>query len=192
MKIDNFGYIMKGILLAVSGVLIAFFPNVITWIFYAVGIIIIAGSVFTLIGGLSGGDAGGLFGAAIVGILIGLGVIALPKFIMLKIPVIAGLIFGVMGISRLVKGLSSKTPQDKKTMNIVFAVFLLILAVFLIANPFKASTIVRVVIGIVMICFALFDFYVAHVISQRNKASAPDSVIDVSGYTVNDDKKYLK
>ena len=58
MKIDNSGYIFKGILLLVSGVLFAFFPGVVSWIFYIIGGIIIIGSIFTFIGGLGSGDAG--------------------------------------------------------------------------------------------------------------------------------------
>lgn len=191
MKIDNFSYILKGILLAVSGVLIAFFPGVITWIFYIAGGIIIAGSILTLLGGLSGGDAGGLFGASIIGVIIGLLVIALPNFIMVKIPIIAGIVFGIMGIVRLIKGLSSKTPQDKRIVNIILAVIVLIISLFLIFNPFEASSIVRVIIGLIMIGFAIFNFIVAYMISQRNKNLNPD-IIDVDSFTVNDDQKYLK
>ena len=59
--IDNSGYVFKGIILTISGIIIAFFPGVITWIFYAVGAIIIFGSGCTYISSLKEGG-GMLFG----------------------------------------------------------------------------------------------------------------------------------
>ena len=72
MKIDNSGYIFKGILLTVCGVLFAFFPGVLSWIFYIIGGIIIIGSVVTVLGGLGSGDVSSLLPAGGVGVLIGI------------------------------------------------------------------------------------------------------------------------
>ena len=191
MKIDNFSYILKGAALAICGVLIAFFPNVITWLFYIVGCIIIAGSVIAFLGSLTGGDTGFMFIGALIGAGIGILIICLPHIIMINIPIIAGIIFGVMGIMRIMKARSDKTLPDKKTQNIVFAVILLVTALIFILNPFKVSTAIRIIIGLVMIALSAFNFYVAYAISQRNQTIQHD-VIDVMGHTVDDDTKYLK
>ena len=74
--------------------------------------------------------------------------------------------------------------------NDVFAVLLIVLALFCIFNPFKVSTFIRIVIGVIMLGMAAFNFYVAYAIKQRNDNSRPD-IIDVSGTTV-DDTKHLK
>ncbi len=190
MKIDNFSYILKGAALAICGVLIAFFPNVITWLFYIVGGIIIAGSVIAFLGSLTGGDTGFMFIGALIGAGIGIFIIYLPNIIMVNIPVIAGIVFGFIGIMRIMKACSDKTPHDKKTQNIVFAVILLVTALIFIMNPFKVSTAIRIIIGLVMIALSAFNFYVAYAISQRNQTIQPD-IIDVTGHTVDDDK-YLK
>ena len=189
MKISNFNYIMKGITLTLCGLLIAFFPGVISWIFYIIGGIIIAASIISFLASL-GDDTGFMFVSAIIGVAAGLFIIYLPRIIMVNIPVIAGIIFAIMGIMRLIDGFSNKTLPDKKTQNFVFAVLLIVLALFCIFNPFKVSTFIRIVIGVIMLGMAAFNFYVAYAIKQRNDNSRPE-IIDVSGTTV-DDTKHLK
>ena len=92
MKIDNFNYIFKGVLLTVCGVLLAFFPGVINWIFYIIGAIVIIGCVMTLLSSLAGGDAM-LLPSSLAGAAIGVGIMFLPKFVSVQIPVFAGLIY---------------------------------------------------------------------------------------------------
>lgn len=191
MKISNTGYIMKGIALTICGSLITFFPGVISGIFYVIGAIIIAASVIGLISSM-GNDGGFAFVSSIIGVAVGGFIIYLPRLIMVNIPVIAGVIFGIMGIMRVVSALSTKTPSDKQTQNWVFAVILIILSLFCIINPFKVSTVVRIVIGLVMFAIAAFNFYVAYVIKQRNESRNPDiDIIDVQGKTI-DDNKYIR
>lgn len=189
MKISNTGYIMKGIALAICGSLITFFPGVISGIFYVIGGIIIAASVIGLISSM-GNDGGFAFVSGIIGVAVGGFIIYLPRLIMVNIPVIAGVIFGIMGIMRVVSALSTKTPSDKQTQSWVFAVILIVLSLFCIINPFKVSTVIRIVIGLVMFAIAAFNFYVAYVIKQRNESRNPD-IIDVQGKTV-DDNKYIR
>lgn len=190
MKLDNTGYIFKGILLVISGVLIAFFPGVISWIFYIIGAVVIIGSIGTMLGGLSSGD-GSLFPAGIVGILIGALIMYLPKIIMVQIPLIAGIVLAFIAITQLIKAAGSKIPEGQKLPHIILGIIVLLGSLFLIFNPFKASALVRVIIGIVMLLLAAFNFYVAYTISQRNKNSQPD-IIDVSFRENDDDLKRLK
>ena len=76
MKISNFNYIMKGITLTLCGLLIAFFPGVISWIFYIIGGIIIAASIISFLASL-GDDTGFMFVSAIIGVAAGLFIIYL-------------------------------------------------------------------------------------------------------------------
>lgn len=189
MKISNSNYIMKGITLAVCGALIAFFPGVISGIFYIIGGIIIAASIIGLFSAMGGGDGGFSLIAAIIGVAVGGFVIYLPHLIMVNIPVIAGVIFGIMGIMRIVNAAGKNTPPDKKTQSWIFAVILIVLSLFCIINPFGVSTIVRIIIGVIMFAMAAFNFYVAYVIKQRNDSYRPD-VINAFGTTVDD--KHIK
>jgi len=186
MKIDNSSYVFKGILLTVCGVLFAFFPGVLSWIFYIIGGMIIAGSVITVLGGLSSGDGASLLPAGLVGSLIGLLVMYLPKIITAQMSVIAGIILSVAAVTQIVKALSKDFTKGLKLGQLIFGIVLLICSIFLIFNPFKGGNILRIIIGIVMLLFAAFNFYVAYVIKQRN-ASNPSNVIDVTDFTTSDD-----
>ncbi|MBO7474020.1 MAG: DUF308 domain-containing protein [Ruminococcus sp.] len=186
MKIDNTGYIIKGILLAVCGVLFAFFPGVLSWIFYIIGGIIIVSSLLTGFSSL-GGDGGSLMPAGIVGVLIGLFVLYIPKFISKSMSVIAGLILTVISITQIVKALSKELTKGLKIFQLIFGIFLLIASVFLIFNPFHGGKVVRFLVGLLMLAFAAFNFYVAYVISERNgEVITSNDVIDANGFEVHD------
>ena len=193
MKIDNTGYIIKGILLAVCGVLFAFFPGVISWVFYIIGGTIIIGSLFTALSSL--GDGGSLLPAGVVGVLIGLLVVYIPKFIASQMSVITGIILGILAITQIVKSLSKELTKGLKLLQLIFGIALLVSSVFLIFNPFKGGHIIRIIIGLVIIGFAAFNFYVAYVISERNGEVIDSSnIIDSNAYDVHDnnDQKLLK
>ena len=195
MKIDNTGYIIKAILLLVCGILFAFFPGVISWVFYIIGGIIIIGSLLTGLSSLGGGDGGSLLPAGAVGVLIGLLIIYIPKFIASKMSVIAGIILGIIAVSQIVKALSKELTKGLKIFQLIFGIALLISSVFLIFNPFRGGKIIRLIIGLVMIGFAAFNFYVAYVISERNgEVIESNNIVDANGYEVHDnnDQKLLK
>ena len=56
MKIDNSGYAAKAVLLVISGALIAFFPQIVNWIFYILGGIIVVSCLFILLTSMGSGD----------------------------------------------------------------------------------------------------------------------------------------
>ncbi|WP_295089296.1 DUF308 domain-containing protein [Ruminococcus sp.] len=193
MKIDNTCYIIKAILLLVCGILFAFFPGVISWVFYIIGGAIIIGSLFTALSSL--GDGGSLLPAGVVGVLIGLLVIYIPKFIASQMSVITGIILGILAITQIVKSLSKELTKGLKLLQLFFGIALLVSSVFLIFNPFKGGHIIRIIIGLVIIGFAAFNFYVAYVISERNGEVIDSSnIIDSNAYDVHDnnDQKLLK
>ena len=195
MKIDNTGYIIKAILLLVCGILFAFFPGVISWVFYIIGGIIILGSVATAFSSFGGDGGGSLIPAGAIGVLIGLFVIYIPRFIASKMSVIAGLILGVIAITQIVKALSKELTKGLKIFQLIFGIALLVSSIFLIFNPFHGGKVIRFLIGLVMLSFAAFNFYVAYVISQRNgEVIDASSVVDTHGYDVSDkdDQKLLK
>ncbi|MCR4637807.1 DUF308 domain-containing protein [Ruminococcus sp.] len=193
MKIDNSGYIIKGILLAVCGVCFAFFPNVISWTFYILGGIIVVGSLLTSLGGITKGD-GSLLPAGGIGIAIGLFIMCLPKVISAHISIILGFAILIIAIVQIIKALSKEMKKGLKIIQLIFGIILLISSVFLIFEPFKGGNLIRIIVGIILICYALFNFYVAYVISERNggvvnsssAAKRYDDIIDTVGHDVND------
>ncbi len=191
MKIDNFSYILKGVILAFSGVLVAFFPGVINWLFYIVGGIVVFACVLSLLSSVFGGEGAFMFPAGILGAALGVGIMFLPRFISIQIPVIAGLVLAIMGVIRLSRGLKSDNSDGKKTLNIVLGCIFIVIGCILLFNPFKASKVMRIITGVVMMLFAAFNFYVAYVIKQRNDAYTP-KIVDVEDFTIGDDHKQLK
>ena len=168
MKISNSDYIAKGLTLIISGVLIGFFPNIIAWIFYIIGGIIVLSSIFMLLGGVNSGMDGTLAGSSIAGIIIGVIVLLLPR-------VISVIFYAISRLSRLFK---SGEDKNLNKISLGFSLALLAFGIFLLFRPFAAGNLARIIIGIIMILLGVFNFYVAHMINKRNKDSAPD-IIDV-------------
>ena len=176
MKIKNSGYIAKGILLAITGAVIAFMPGIITWLFYIIGVIIIASCVLMFFTSLSGGDF--MLPTSVFGVLIGVGFLMLPRFLSVTIPLVAGIVFGVMGISRLITASRQEKARDSRIGSAIVGVVLLAVAIFLIFDPFKATAMARLIIGIVLFLAAAFNFYVAYTIKKRNDGSS-SGIIDI-------------
>lgn len=183
MKIDNSGYLFKAILLTACGILLTFFPGVLAWVFYIIGGIIIIGSLLT---GLTGGEGGALFSVGMVGAGIGLFIMYLPKLISSHIAVIAGMVLVIVGIVQIVKSRKKDLSNGMRNVQLVFGILLLVAGIFFMFNPFHASKIIRILTGVLLLLFAAFNYYVVHVINQRNagnssgSSSSPD-IIDASG-----------
>ena len=183
MKIDNSSYLFKAILLTACGILLTFFPGVLAWVFYIIGGIIIIGSLLT---GLTGGEGGALFSVGMVGAGIGLFIMYLPKLISSHIAVIAGMVLVIVGIVQIVKSRKKDLSNGMRNVQLVFGILLLVAGIFFMFNPFHASKIIRILTGVLLLLFAVFNYYVVHVINQRNagnssgSSSSPD-IIDASG-----------
>lgn len=188
MKISNAGYIAKGVLFTLLGIIIAFLPDIITIFFYILGGIIIISCIGTMLS--SGGD-GVMSGASIGGIIVGVLVILLPKIIEASVPVIAGILFIVYGLKQLHKAWKSDKSKDNRVITAVFGFLIIGIGIFLMLNPFDAGKIARTIIGISIILLGAFNFLVAYTIAQRNKNSS-SNVIDVSDFNVNNNHKLLK
>ena len=88
----------------------------------------------------------------------------------------------------------NKRLLEEALLKFIFGIILLIGSVFLIFDPFKGGNVIRIIVGIIMIGYALFNFYVAYVINERNGGviSAPsaakkyDDIIDTVGHDVPD------
>ena len=190
MKIDNSGYAAKAVLLVISGALIAFFPQIVNWIFYILGGMIVVSCLFILLTSMGSGDGGLMSSSSLFGIAAGVGVMFLPKLLGIGIAIAGGIVFMIMGIVRLIKALSSSNNKDNRLLSGIVGGVLVAVSILLLINPFSAASAARVTIGIVMIVYGLFNGYVAYEINKRNKfssGSSPD-VIDINDFTVHDDK----
>lgn len=174
MKEVSSNYITKGIIFILCGILIGFLPGIVNWIFYIIGGLIVAASVLLLLKSLSGGD-GSLVGGSLVGVIIGAVVMLIPRILHIGIPIAAGIFFIIQGFTKIVSAVKS---DDAKKPKLIFGIILLLFGGFLLGSPWRAGTIVRIIIGLVLIAIGSFYFYVAHVAKQRGDSGSND-IIDV-------------
>ena len=168
-------FMTKGIIYLICGILIGFFPGIISWIFYIVGGLIIIGSVLMLITGAGSGLDGSVVGGAVAGIIVGAIICLIPRIISVGIPIAAGIIFIISGITRFFKSLKAE-KSELNTASMIFGILLAAFGGFLLFNPFKASFIIRMSIGILLIVLAVFSFYAARIARQRKKNTIPDTI----------------
>lgn len=179
-------YITKGILLCLGGIIIAFFPNIISWILYVIGGIIILGSIGTLIS--TAGEGSPMLGGSLTGIIIGGVIVYLPNIISVHIPLIAGIVVAVSGVIRLISTLSKNDDGRNNKISIIWAVAMILIGLFFVFNPLKVSSAVRLLIGIFLIGSGIFDFVMAYIVDNRikNESNNPTQpeIIDINSFTV--------
>lgn len=175
---------VKGLILIISGVIIAFFPNIISKLFYLIGVIIILFFAVKIIKAIISADCNPLsITLDVFGIIAGGIITSLPSFVQIMIPLTVGFILTANGIDFIVKALSS---PYKRIINAVVAVILTGLGVTLMFNLVKAGGAIRITAGIIMIVAGAYDFFM----SRHSYESG--GIIDVDSYTVKDDTKFLK
>ena len=179
-------YSVKGALLILCGIIIAFCPGIITGIFYIAGLLIIIGSITTLIDFKNKGLP--VMTRNIAGIIAGVCVTALPRFLMIKISVIAGLIFTVLGITRLVSTIQNTKSSQNKAVSIALSVLLILAGIFFLFNPIKIGNAIRIIIGLVLVGFGIFDFIASNIAKKiyDNADIANSEIIDVEAFSVNE------
>lgn len=168
-------YNIKGVLLAAGGLIILLLPKILTYSCYVIGGLIILTSVLML---LKAPDQGG---ASFMGIILGAIIILLPRVLAAVISFIAAGVLTIMAIIRLTKALSSTASHDQRLTNGIFSALLFVLAVIVFIKPFGAGWFTRVVIGVVMLLLAAYNFYIAHVIKQRygDGGSSSSDILDL-------------
>ncbi|MBP3249306.1 MAG: DUF308 domain-containing protein [Ruminococcus sp.] len=177
----------KGVLLIVAGLLIAFFPGLISGIFYTIGGIILAFSIVSLIAGI-GAFGGKIFGGgSIAGIIIGIVIISLPSLVHIGIPLIAGVVFASTGLERLFTAIQAKKLGKNWIISLVAAIVLLLIGGTLMFHPVKTGTAARILLGAALVGVGVFNSFV-----DSKNSSDTGGIIDVDSYTVKDDTKYLK
>ena len=179
MKTDISGFITKGVIYLICGILIGFLPGVVSWMLYILGGIIIVSSIFMLLGGMSSGTDSTLAGGAVAGIIIGVIIVLIPKVLHIGIPIAAGVFFFISGITRIVKSFKEESDGVKK-QSLIFGISILLFGCFILAFPYRAGTIARIIIGLVLIAHSVFNFYVAHVAKKRNAdIASTNDIIDI-------------
>ncbi|MCM1315333.1 MAG: DUF308 domain-containing protein [Prevotella sp.] len=173
----------KGLILLISGIIIAFFPGIISSLFYIIGVAVIIFNVINIIRSLTAGNPNVI--PDIIGIIIGGAITSLPHFVQTIIPLTIGLILAFNGIDYAARALNN---NGSRIVNAVLAAIDLVLGGTLLFHLVSAGNATRIIAGIVMIATGIYDF-----ISDKKSGNGGNSeIIDVDSYSVREDNKFLR
>ena len=185
LKFISSGY-SKATLLIVSGIIIAFFPGIISGAASIIGGIVLVVSIVSLVMKFMSGGAFSI-GGNIVGILAGIAIMLLPSLIHNGIPIAVGLFLIITGTERIVRAVKNSGGRNYKIINGIFGGITLVLGIFVMCHTHGISSFLRIIIGIALIVMGALNVW-----SEKNPSASDDGIIDVDSYSVSDDKKFLK
>ncbi len=172
---------LKGTIMIASGIIVAFFPSIISLLFYFIGTAIIIFCVVNIIKALLKANSL-LIIPNIIGILIGSAITSLPHFIQTIIPLTIGIILAFNGIDFIGKAISN---VGSRIVNIILAIVALGLGCTLLFNLVTAGNATRIIAGLIMIITGAYDFFM-------NKKGNNSGIVDVDSYSVKDDNQFLR
>lgn len=173
----------KGIILIISGIIVAFFPGIISSLFYLIGTAVIIFCVINIIKSLITANPVAVV-PNVIGIIVGGAITSLPHFVQTIIPLTIGLILAFNGLDFVGKAISN---VGSRVLNIILAVITLGLGCTLLFHLVKAGNATRIIAGLIMVGAGVYDF-----LSGKNSSGGNGGIIDVDSYSVRDDNKYLK
>lgn len=161
---------LKGTVMIASGIIVAFFPGIISSLFYIIGMAIIIFSVINIVKSLIAGSPAGIL-PNVIGIIIGSAITSLPHFVQMVIPLTIGIILAVNGLDFAAKAFSN---VGSRIINIIMAVITLGLGCTLLFNLVGAGNATRTIAGLVMIGAGVYDFF-----TSRNSGGGNGTIIDI-------------
>lgn len=161
---------LKGTVMIVSGLIVAFFPGIISSLFYLIGTAVILFCVINIIKALVSGVPVAVI-PNVLGILAGSAITSLPHFVTTIIPLTIGLILVFNGVDYIGKAV---TNSGSRILNIILAVVALGLGCTLLFHLVKAGNVTRIIAGLVMIGAGAYDFF-----TSRNSGGGNGDIIDI-------------
>lgn len=174
----------KGTIMIVSGIVVAFFPSIISKLFYLIGMAVIIFCVINIIKSLVAGNPVSVV-SNVIGILIGSAITSLPHFVQTIIPLTVGIILALNGIDYIGKAIAN---IGSRVLNVILAVIALGLGCTLLFHLVKAGNVTRIIAGLIMIGTGVYDFFTGH----NSGSNSGSGIIDVDSYSVKDDNKFLR
>lgn len=180
---------LRGTLTIAIGFLMSFFGDLISLLFYVAGGGIILYSIIIMILGIYRHKESFEVPKAIIGILIGLGIVILPQLLKVGIPLFVGIIMLFGGI----KGVLGTVRLGKKENKLWIAVavvsgMLIIAGLYFIFNPEDVSEIMTIIVGFILIFSGVITIF-KELFRKKKKVDIPNDgpVIDLKNYSVSDD-----
>ena len=151
-----------------KGIIVAFFPNIISSLFYIIGMSIVLFCVINIIKSLLAGNP--LIIPNVIGIFIGSAITSLPHFVQTVIPLTVGLILAFNGIDYAFKAFAN---ANSRLLNIILAVIDIGLGGTLLFHLVTAGNATRIIAGLIMIATGAYDFFTSNK-SGRNTGDIID------------------
>ena len=173
--------VSKGVLLIIAGLLIAFFPGVINKLFYLLGMGLIIFSVVSVVMSVLAGMPS--FTGPVVGVIAGIIIISLPSFVTVGVPMIAGIVFITSALERLGSAYRCYKAGAGFWLKAILGIIGLSAGCFLLFHPLGSSSIIRMILGFILIALGAFNIFTDLKINRP----PDDGIIDVEHYTISDD-----
>lgn len=185
MKIINNDRLYLGIFLLITGIFLTFAMGLISALFYIGGAALIIYNVFYMAAGITSDKSKIYIPKGVTGIIIGIVMLILPRFIKIGLPVIAGLFFVLAGVSGFFNALEKYSNDIKRRASgILSSIFFVVCGLFIITNP---STISGWVLKLISIGFILLGIgIIASTLSKKKKQDTSQDVIEIDDFNIKD------
>lgn len=180
MSLFKTNALSKGIMLMVTGLIIAFFPDVISKLVYIISISIIFFSSIRMIKSLIEDKSVSFILINSSGIFIGVIIMFLPSFIKIGIPLITGIILGSAGLDRIYTAVDLKRSGCSWIGKTVIGTIFLITALTIFIHPFRSSNVLRITIGLIIVVIGLINIF-THI---YNKKDHKNTIIDIENNSI--------
>ena len=180
LKKAKAGYIVTALLYIVLGVCLAFFPDrSLETICLIIGIIALAVGVFKIISFLVAGKGSRFFAgldliSGIFSVTAGAVLIARPAFITNIFPVIIGILVIIDSAFKLQNAFELRASRAKNWWSVLlFAILGMIFGFLLLFNPFKATRVALIFVGISLIIDGIENLWTLFFVKKIVKNAVP-------------------
>ena len=158
----------------------------------AFGGLLIIGAIINLIRGLIGKNDSGArkpvsFTAAFIMLAVGIFFIVAADFIMPAMTLILGIIMAINGFFKLSEFFYIRRTSPISVLTVLNAIITIILGFIIAFNPFAATGIMWMIMGIMIIVSAVFDLIALIYLAVILKKTSPD-MVEAEGKTVDEEK----
>lgn len=175
MNIKKFNYTFETIMI-ILGIIIIINPAVIDTIFNIFGIIIVGYNVFKFVMGRLGKAPEYPMLRFICGLLLGIGVSAIPHMVKFGIPLVLGCFALYNGIERLIFSYQIKQRGGNSGNPLIMGIIFSLLGIIVIINPFKTSALLFRILGIVLAGIGIMRIVSNIRIKKQNEDIIPDII----------------
>ena len=163
--------LIRGIIALVIGLLAIFLPKLTLQTFIIViGIILLIGAILCIILAIISKikkDKNVLFIQSVVNLVFGLLFVFFPAPIVSIFVILLGIILLILGVLLLINLFSFRKVTRAPFLYLALSILVIIAGVVLLFNPFKSAQAILIFLGIVLIVYAIGEFYSSWILKKN-------------------------